>query len=343
MKSIRIAAVSCVLGCAFAPGFAFADNYVRPGMSFALIGDVPYGAPEESRFDNVIANINASRSVRFVVHLGDVKGGSERCDDALLISRFQQYQKFDDAFIITPGDNDWTDCHRTNNGTYVPTERLAKFRQIFYPNPARSTGKRPFSLMPQSAFSGFEAYVENAMWRFAGVTMATVHVVGSNNNLAPWNQLDPTDTIANPRADRVAEFEQREAASLVWLDRVFDTAQSTGSVGVMIAIQANPNFELAASNEQRRGFNKFIDKLRARTIAFGKPVLLAHGDTHYFRFDKPLVGAVSTGGSATLEKFTRLEGFGSPNVHWVEVFVDPRDPNVFSIVPHIVDVNLYPR
>jgi hypothetical protein len=59
--------------------------------------------------------------------------------------------------------------------------------------------------------------------------------------------------------------------------------------------------------------------------------------------DKPLAGPVSTGGSATLEKFTRLEGFGSPNVHRVEVFVDPRDPNVFSVVPHIVDANLYPR
>jgi hypothetical protein len=74
--------------------------------SFALIGDVPYGAAVETKFDNVIASINAARQVRFVVHTGDVKAGSERCDDALLQKRFNQFQTFRDGVIVTPGDND---------------------------------------------------------------------------------------------------------------------------------------------------------------------------------------------------------------------------------------------
>lgn len=97
---------------------------------------MPYGSAFEPQFDRVIDAINASQRVRFVLHTGDTKGGSERCDHALLQRRFDQYRRFTLPFVLTPGDNDWTDCHRTNNGNYLPTERLQKFRQLFYPQPA---------------------------------------------------------------------------------------------------------------------------------------------------------------------------------------------------------------
>lgn len=311
--------------------------------SFALLGDVPYGLAEEPKFERVIAAINAARQVRLVVHTGDVKQGSERCDDALLIKRFNQYQGLDAAFVITPGDNDWTDCHRSNNGNYLPTERLERFRQIFYPLPGRSSGKRPIALRSQAGMPGFQRYVENAMWSFAGTTMATLHVVGSNNNLAPWNQIDAGDSYATPRADRIAEFAEREAAALAWIDATFDKAVAERSAGVMIAMQANPNFELPAAHQERQGFNKVLDKLAQRSKAFGRPVLLAHGDTHYFRLDKPLTLPAGAAGSAQLENFTRVENFGSPSVHWVEVFVDAQDPNVFNVVPRIVPGNVFAR
>jgi hypothetical protein len=320
-----------------------AGPYLRAGVSFALLGDTPYGTGEEVQFDRVIDEINASRNVRLVVHSGDVKAGSERCDDALLIKRFNQYQKLDDAFILTPGDNDWTDCHRTNNGSYLPTERLARFRQIFYPVAGMSSGKKPLALRSQATMPGHQTFVENTMWSFAGVTMATVHVVGSNNNLAPWSGFDATDSVTTPRADRIAEFQAREAASLAWVDATFDQAIARDSAGVVIAIQANPLFELASTHPERQGFNAFLSKLADRSKAFGKPVLLTHGDSHYFRLDKPMVLPKPPSGSAALENFSRLENFGSPSVHWVEVFVDARDPNVFSVVPHLVPGNVYPR
>ncbi len=115
------------------PALADADHAMAPA-SFALLGDAPCGLSEEPKFDLVIDAINATPSVRLVVHTGDVKQGSERCDDEVFQKRFTQYQKFSAAFIVTPGDNDWTDCHRANNGGFLPTERLARFRQIFYRN-----------------------------------------------------------------------------------------------------------------------------------------------------------------------------------------------------------------
>jgi hypothetical protein len=335
-------AIAALLTAATLHAYA-GDEHGRQAFSFALVGDVPYGQVEEPKFDRVIADINASYDVRFVVHTGDVKQGSERCDDAVFIKRFEQFQKFSQAFIVTPGDNDWTDCHRSNNGNYLPTERLVKFRQIFYPVPGRSTGQRPMTLRTQAGMAGFRDYVENTMWSQGGVTMATVHVVGSNNDLAPWDQIDPGDTTATPRTDRIAEFNARLAAALAWIDATFDNAAAAGSAGVMIAMQANPNFELPSTDPARGGFNAVLDKLAMRAKAFGKPVLLAHGDSHYFRLDKPLVLPVLPSGTAQLENFSRVENFGSPSVHWVEVKVNARDPGVFTVLPHIVAENVFAR
>lgn len=337
------AVLALLAATATAAGLPGHGTLQRPGGSFALIGDTPYGVAEEPRFERVIDAVNATPRVRFVLHTGDVKQGSERCDDAVFLRRFQQYQRFAAGFVVTPGDNDWTDCHRANNGGYLPTERLARFREIFYPVAGRSSGGRPFALRSQATMPGHTAYVENQMWSFAGTTVATVHVVGSNNNLAPWSAIDPSDTPATPRADRIAEFQAREAAALAWIDAVFEQARASGSAGVVLAMQANPAFELPASHADRQGFNAVLARLGERAKAFGKPVLLAHGDSHYFRLDKPLVLPVAGGGSAQLEHFTRVENFGSPSVHWVEVQVDPQDAEVFRIVPHIVPGNLLPR
>src|SRR6266540_404210 len=45
----------------------------------------------------------------------------------------------------------------------------------------------------------------------------------------------------------------------------------------------------------------------------------------------------------SIENFTRLETFGSPNHHWVEVRIDRNDPNVFSVRPRIVAANVVKR
>ena len=62
-----------------------------------------------------------------------------------------------------------------------------------------------------------------------------------------------------------------------------------------------------------------------------------HGDSHYFRIDKPLQGRRS---KRRIENFTRVETFGNPDVHWVRARVDAGDPNVFSFEQRIVKENL---
>jgi len=343
---IAAALVAATLGCAHAGPRPSDPPWAHPMAqrgSFALIGDTPYGVAAEPKFERVIDDINARPQVRFVLHTGDIKAGGERCDDDLLLRRFAQYQRLSKPFVLTPGDNEWTDCHRTSNGGYHPLERLARVRQIFFPVPGLTTGGRPARVATQASQPAHADYVENTMWHFGGAVLGTVHVVGSNNDLEPWSQIDPSDSYATPRADRMAEFEARQAAALAWIDILFDEAERSRAAGVLVAMQANPNFELPAADLQRQGFNAVLDRLAARAAAFGKPVVIAHGDSHYFRVDKPLLAPVAGGGTQMLENVTRVENFGAQHLHWVEVTVDPRDPNVFGFRQRLIDANRFPR
>ncbi|MGH8771071.1 MAG: hypothetical protein ACREV2_07805 [Burkholderiales bacterium] len=312
-------------------------------FSFALIGDLPYNDLQSKKLDRVIANINDDERVKFTIHVGDIKSGASLCDDATFAQRFAQLHQLEEALLYTPGDNEWSDCHYPAAGRFSPLERLAAIRKLFYPEPGFSTGGRRIRVLTQARFSGFETFVENSIWVRGGVLFATLHVVGSNNDLNPWSGIDPADSFETPRSDRIAEFQAREAANLFWLEQIFQTARSAKAAGVFLAIQANPNFELPEQDQRRAGFNSFLDKLTPLAVQSAKPVILAHGDAHYFRIDKPLLASTASGERQTLENFTRLEVFGSPHAHWIRVSVDPNDANVFLIEQRIVPENRFPR
>ena len=70
--------------------------------------------------------------VDFALHTGDIKSGSTLCND-FYYTRFEDLSdSLNFPSLWTPGDNDWTDCHRTNNGPYNPLERLDYLRARFY-------------------------------------------------------------------------------------------------------------------------------------------------------------------------------------------------------------------
>jgi hypothetical protein len=122
----------------------------------------------------------------------------------------------------------------------------------------------------------------------------------------------------------------------------------------MILTQANPDFEgtwparrrgplgIAPPNNKRpSGFSEFLSALMREGIAYDKPVAFVHGDSHYFRVDKPLIVDDKRGGNRgrVIEYFTRAELFGYPEAHWVRATIDVDSPNVFSFTPEIVKEN----
>jgi hypothetical protein len=89
------------------------------------------------------------------------------------------------------------------------------------------------------------------------------------------------------------------------------------------------------------GFDDFLVALRTEVVAFKKPVAYVHGDSHYFRIDKPFLNAAGQ----RLENFTRVETLGdhrengNNDVNWLKVLVDPRSREVFAYEPQIVPAN----
>ena len=59
-----------------------------------------------------------------------------------------------------------------------------------------------------------------------------------------------------------------------------------------------------------------------------------HGDTHYFKIDKPLLNATNL-----LSNLTRVQTFGSPNIHWIRVTADASSRDVFTLHAMIVEAN----
>lgn len=284
---------------------------------FALIGDTPYDAIQELiAFPNLVADLNRARP-EFVVHVGDFKSGGSPCSDALFERRAREFGTLEPPLVFLFGDNEWTDCDRGQSSAYDPMERLGRLRALFASGP-RSLGRRPMPLERQGSGPAFPAHPENVRWSRGGVVFAGLNVPGGDNHYG------------------APEFAGRNAANLAWIRDAFAQARRDNARAVMILFQANPRFEAGATNKVRRGFNEMLALLEQETLAFAKPVVLVHGDTHTFRIDQPLAGTRS---KRMIENFTRVETYGNPDVHWIEVTADPQDPAVFTFRPRIVAAN----
>src|SRR3954469_12106764 len=173
------AALTAALACA-APATATATKPPRPTATYSIIGDTPHGAQQIASFPSDVAAINADPDVRLVVHLGDIKNGSSRCDTSYFEQIRADFDAFADPLVYTPGDNEWTDCHRANNGAYQPDERLATVRSIFFDRPGHTLGA------DKVVYHQRAPYVENVLWKDADTVFGVADVPGSDNDLAPW-------------------------------------------------------------------------------------------------------------------------------------------------------------
>jgi hypothetical protein len=280
-------------------------------FSFAVFGDTPYFAFEEAAVVRLIDSL-ADAQVRFVVHVGDFKAAAVPCSDELFAERRRMFDASPVPFVFVPGDNEWVDCHRALAGRHDPLERLAKLRELFYPDDA-SLGRQKLRLTRQSADARFSAYRENVRWLMGGVVFVALNVPGSNNNLGRNAAMD-------------AEHAARMAANFDWLDAAVRRAAGRDIRGLVVFAHADPAFGGRASRVD--GYASFREALRTHTAALAKPLLLVHGDGHRYRIDQPLRDRAT---GRRLETFTRVEVFGAPEVDWVRIDVDPANPRLFSI------------
>jgi hypothetical protein len=300
-------------------------------FEFAFLGDNPYGGSfNVPKFQALIEDVNGWGDIGWVIHAGDTKAGADPCSDRFLRSRFDLYQGFDPPFVFTPGDNDWYDCGRAAAGGFDDYERLAFLRGLYYPVAGQTTGGRSMAVRSQSSDAAFGDFVENVTWEREGVVFSTIHLIGAAR--------PPTDP---------AVAERRMDAAIAWIRAAFARARELESPGVFLATQVDLwrvsglpvvlRGLCPRCSEPTPGMDRLYPILVEESLDFGKPVVLAVGDTHIFRVDKPLYDPAT---GRLVDNFTRVETFGNPLVHWVRVVVDPETPQVFSFHQQLVAANL---
>src|SRR4051794_36346568 len=106
----------------------------RDPYAIGLWGDVPYSDLQATvGVPNLIADMNRHH-LAFSVHDGDLKtgNGAPPCNDAMYLRGLGYLNAHDAPAMFTPGDNDWTDCDRPNNGKFNSLERLTHERHLFF-------------------------------------------------------------------------------------------------------------------------------------------------------------------------------------------------------------------
>lgn len=305
MRGIRTSVAACIL--ALVSGAAQAEAF-----RFVALGDMPYGKPKKvyPAYEALIGAINDTLP-DLVIHVGDTKSGGTKCSDKTLDAQRGYLDSFDAPTLYTPGDNEWTDCHRKKAGKFDPLERLAYIRKTYFGQPSRSFGARAVALDHQ----GDAGYPENASLMHENVLFATIHVVGSNNN------LDPSKNAA------AKEHYARNLAALDWMARAF--ADAANAEALVLAYHADIFREIERTDDttwkKNSGFRDFGIALRKHAAAYGKPVLLIFGDSHTYRVFEPFPDAPN---------LTALEVFGAEDMHAVDVSYDPDGGAApFSIAP----------
>jgi len=333
-RGALVAAVIALTVSVAAPAVASAGHHGdgdrdADAFSYAVYGDAPYGTSptdtsETDATPAFIRAVNADKAVSAVLHVGDIHSGSQYCTQAYDQQIADLWAGFADPLVYTPGDNEWTDCHKKKEGggvynpttgqvDYVkdangnlvdysggnPVDNLALVRSIFFATPGATLGSGRLRVLSQAQVDNHAhptdgAYVENVMWQRGGVLFVSVNVPGgSNNDADPWYGAP----AASPQ--QATEAANRTAADLRWIDRAFATAGADHARSVVVMTQADMWDLDGKTVDHLAGYEPIVSSLAAHTTSFGRPVLLLNGDSHVYRSDNPLqAGSSCTGDQA---------------------------------------------
>lgn len=261
-------------------------------LNIAVFGDTPYGNNDADTAQFLatpafIKSINDDRDVSLVFHVGDTHSGKQTCSLGYNQSIYELWKAFKSPLVYTPGDNEWTDCHKKTEGGGDPLVNLGYVRDTFFAAPGHTIAVDK-TVLSQSQhydpnYPKDAEYVENVMWEESRVVFVTLNVPGgSNNDEDNWHGTDRTQAQTD-------EILNRTGADLRWLDKAFALAKDSDAKAVVIQLQADM-WNLDGNPPSHIGtYRQFIDSIALHATNFGKPVLLLNGDSHGYRSDNPLL------------------------------------------------------
>jgi hypothetical protein len=251
------------------------DASAEEEFSFVVVGDLPYTSQQRRQFPEVVDQINADVGVHLVFHVGDIRE-TGACSTAYYRWMKAQFDRFADPLVYTPGDNDWADCSKEQNGSYDPLERLSTLRAVFIPKAGHTSGE-PVPVTSQAK----EGVPENVMFERSQVAFAVFHAVGSQNDLEAWNG----HMTATP-AQR-ADASQRTTRAEDLIEDAFSRARTNNDRAVVLLTHADM-FATPEKDMDLLAYGPLVRTLARNAARFPGPVYLINGDSHEYRENRPL-------------------------------------------------------
>jgi hypothetical protein len=353
-----LATLALATTTAFAGNGTPFDPHSANPLTLAVYGDAPYGTSptdtaEFAATPAFIDAINADPAVDLVVHVGDIHSGKQYCTEAYDRAVAALWQRFQDPLVYTPGDNEWSDCHKVAEGggswnaalqqvVYVrdangervdfaggdPLDNLDLVRDVFFAQPGVTLGGRKKQVLSQAQYfdPGHPAdarFLENVIWVQSQVLFVAINLPGgSNNDQDIWYGAP---TMSARQADEVAT---RTGATLRWLDQAFALAQADGDLRGVVVIGQADMWDPEKGAAHQAGFEPIVQAIAQHTAAFGKPVLMLNGDSHEYRSDNPLAAGDALHfmhPAYDVANFHRIVVHGSTfPLEYLRLTVDPR-------------------
>jgi hypothetical protein len=251
-------------------------------QTIVVLADTPYSDKEKEMLQGPNGTIyrlinNLKPSV--VMHLGDLKSGGKSCtDDLLRKHKALLVQIYPGKLIYTPGDNDWTDCDRISLPySFDELERLDFLITLMFETPPLLTKNLPLIINQ-------ETQIENKLWINDRLAISTLHIVGTSNgrvNIGKSNQKDAIKTV-----------NKRDEKNLSWLKSIEDNSKEFDAliIGFQADIYQQSVVDASTCDDTLvkgcDAFSFYRQAFRDLAQRINKPVLISHGDTGAFCFEK---------------------------------------------------------
>jgi len=198
--------VILILLCFF--GVLFLSKYMTSiystAFSFSVMGDVPRTAAEKTILTEQIVKHNQLSQAEFMIHVGDIKSGSEPCVEQIYQAVAMQLKTLDVPTFIVPGDNEWNDCEDPDEAWQFWTDTFINFEKHW---------EYPWQVIHQ------DKQKENWAFIYQDVLFIGINLVGGRIH----NQI---------------EWDEKIASNLDWIDYCF--GRSAVKMVVIFA-QASPD------------------------------------------------------------------------------------------------------
>jgi len=267
-------------------------------VRFSAVGDTPYfDSDVELEFLVESFEDMEKNSIPFVVHIGDIFSGRTNCSIELYEVRSSVFSKSPIPFLITVGDNEYSDCRDSTDAQHLFRTIILKTPPLQQSISGLNKKVKPVVVTRQKEM------IENAVWNYKNIMFAMLVLP----DLPGDYPLSPNTISTIFRAN------------ISFMQKNFTDAIRNNRDSMVLFMHSNPVGCIV------EGCEEFRNSLLEGIIKFGKPVMLINGSVHSREF--------IDGGFLEIPHLSHLRPGDEPEVSWPEIIFST-EKNKFLVKWH---------